>query len=93
MNLTPIIWTVVNGTSYDSFDWEVAGGVVNADQVVSKVRLPVCACAISQGSSLMVHRFVQFEAIINNASSLDTGFIVLGESPPDPLPHRLSPPV
>lgn len=54
MGLRPIIWTSVNGTSYDTFDWQVAGGVVNADTVVNK-----------------------FEQIINNASSLNTGFIVL----------------
>lgn len=35
MGLTPIIWTSVNGTSFDTFDWEIAGGVVNADTVSS----------------------------------------------------------
>lgn len=54
MGLTPIIWTSVNGTSFDTFDWEIAGGVVNADTVVAK-----------------------FESIIDNATRLDTGFIVL----------------
>lgn len=33
MGLTPIIWTSVNGSSFDTFDWEIAGGVVNADTV------------------------------------------------------------
>ncbi|KAK9895109.1 carbohydrate esterase family 4 protein [Cystobasidium minutum MCA 4210] len=54
MGLTPIIWTSVNGTSFDTFDWEIAGGVVNADTVVQK-----------------------FQGIIDNATSLNTGFIVL----------------
>lgn len=54
MGLRPIIWTSVNGTSYDTFDWQVAGGIVNADTVVNK-----------------------FLDIIGNASTLDTGFIVL----------------
>lgn len=36
MGLRPIIWTSVNGSSYDTFDWQVAGGIVNADTVVSK---------------------------------------------------------
>lgn len=36
MGLRPIIWTSVNGSSYDTFDWQVAGGIVNADTVVAK---------------------------------------------------------
>lgn len=36
MGLQPIIWTSVNGSSFDTFDWEVAGGVVNADTVVKR---------------------------------------------------------
>lgn len=38
MGLTPIIWTRVNGSSFDTFDWEVAGGVVNADTVVARFK-------------------------------------------------------
>lgn len=40
MGLTPIIWTSVNGTSFDTFDWEIAGGVVNADTVSLYPLLP-----------------------------------------------------
>lgn len=55
MGLTPIIWTSINATSdFDTMDWEVAGGVVTADAVVSR-----------------------FEAIIDQSSNIDTGFIVL----------------
>lgn len=36
MGLTPIIWTIANGTSFDTGDWQVAGGVVSADAVVSR---------------------------------------------------------
>lgn len=36
MGLTPIIWTIANGTSFDTGDWQVAGGIVSADAVVQR---------------------------------------------------------
>lgn len=55
MDLTPIIWTSTpDGQTYDTEDWQIAGGVVTSEEVV-----------------------YNFEQIINNASQLDTGYIVL----------------
>ncbi|KAJ7711446.1 chitin deacetylase [Mycena metata] len=55
MGLVPIIWTrTPAGVSFDTFDWEVAGGTV-------------------QGPA----SFAQFENILGNATTLDTGFCVL----------------
>jgi len=36
MGLTPIIWTTFNGATFDTFDWQIAGGVVNADTVLQR---------------------------------------------------------
>jgi len=35
MGLTPIIWTAYNGRTFDTQDWEIAGGVVNVSTVIS----------------------------------------------------------
>ncbi|KAI5475932.1 chitin deacetylase, carbohydrate esterase family 4 protein [Pseudohyphozyma bogoriensis] len=35
LGLTPIIWTVDGSNSYDTQDWEIAGGIVTADQVLT----------------------------------------------------------
>jgi len=55
MGLVPVIWTrTPQGVSFDTFDWEVAGGSVAGPD-----------------------SFAQFENILGNASTLDTGFCVL----------------
>jgi len=35
MGLTPVIWTAHNGQTFDTRDWQIAGGVVNSTQVAS----------------------------------------------------------
>ncbi|KAJ7181034.1 hypothetical protein C8R46DRAFT_1071273 [Mycena filopes] len=55
MGMVPIIWTrTPAGVSFDTFDWEVAGGTVGGPD-----------------------SFAQFENILGNATTLDTGFCVL----------------
>ncbi|KAJ7073246.1 carbohydrate esterase family 4 protein [Mycena belliarum] len=55
MGLVPIIWTrTPAGGSFDTFDWQVAGGNVNG-----------------------LTSYSTFETILGNASTLNTGFIVL----------------
>ncbi|KAG8733561.1 chitin deacetylase [Ceratobasidium sp. 414] len=53
MGLTPIIWTSVGGTDFDTNDWHVPSGL-SSQAVLSS-----------------------FEAILTEASSMNTGFIVL----------------
>lgn len=54
MNLTPVSWTVADGVSFDTFDWEVPSGDEPAAAAVN-----------------------QFQTILQHASNLNTGYIVL----------------
>lgn len=55
MGLTNVIWTAYNGQTFDTRDWQIAGGVVNTSTVIANFD-----SILSQAGS-MGHGFIVLE--------------------------------
>lgn len=61
MGLTPVIWTAYNGQTFDTRDWQIAGGVVAAPQVAQTFDqiLTQLAPQMSTGFIVLAHDLYQ----------------------------------
>ena len=61
MGLTPIIWTSTGGNTFDTRDWQIGGGVVNATDVYTNFEtyLRTAATSLSSGFIVLAHDLYQ----------------------------------
>jgi len=66
MGLTPIIWTAANGRTFDTQDWQIAGGVVNATTVMNNFD-SILGMAPSLGHGFIVLEHDLYQQSVNLA--------------------------
>lgn len=61
MGLTPIIWTSTGGNTFDTRDWQIGGGVVNATDVYTNFEsyLTTAATSLASGFIVLAHDLYQ----------------------------------